>query len=198
MGMDHDAVTTLRERQRLYWQGQVYTMTWMNAANLQGSRILDHIRRPGTADPAEHAATQVVIASDTLTYPISLSLVRRAVTMAMRYAVPPRSAEIRAAVQRFDLAVPATADVRNVLSHFDEYAEGGGRLQTSAVDPGAGLWHTIRYGTHVDPDGDVIVDAHYISVSIDITQPPIELDVVSSLQAGHDLTEAVLSDIPPT
>ncbi|MDG6104032.1 hypothetical protein Daura_23070 [Dactylosporangium aurantiacum] len=190
-------MTTPRERQRLYWQGQVYTMTWMNAANLQGNRILDHIRRPGTADLVEHVATQVVIASDTLTYPISLSLVRRAATLAMRYAVPTRSAEIRDAVQCFDLAVPATADVRNILSHFDAYADGGGHLQAAgAVDPGSGLWHTIRYVTHVGTDGDVIVDAHYISVSIDMTQPPIELDIVSSLQAGHDLTEVVLSDIP--
>jgi hypothetical protein len=174
----------------------MFVMTWMNAAQMQASRILDALRQPGTNVFDDAIANQVTLTSDTLTYPICLSLVRRSAILAMRYADQQRDHEIRDALERFDNAVPDVVKVRNILSHFDEYAEGAGRLQTDPADPGTGLWHTIRHTTDIGRYGETVILAHHISLSIAVTSPAIELDVVSSLRAGRDLTETVVADIP--
>jgi hypothetical protein len=72
--------------------------------------------------------------------------------------------QLEQARTRFNQLVPGLRDARNVLSHFDEYARGQGRLQQDYRDHAAAA-RCYSVGGYDPENGKVVVGPHQIDVN---------------------------------
>ena len=103
---------------------------------------------------------------------VALSLLVRAAAMEAA-AIEQEDAAVRDRLEqaraRFDELVPGLSDARNVLTHFDEYARGHGRLQRGDNDRAAAARHFWGFG--YDPaNGNIVLGPYQIDVEQAVVQ----------------------------
>lgn len=100
-----------------------YVHAWRHAVHLQALRILSS----GTGMPDGPVSKQV----DSYLFVVALRDFLRAVDLAKRLVSEEPGRDLESAVRRFDGAVPHIRTLRDVLEHFDNYAQGTGFIQES-------------------------------------------------------------------
>lgn len=101
----------------------VYIDAWRHAVQLQALRILSS----GTGMPDGPVSKQV----DSYLFVVALRDFLRAVDLAKRLVSEESGRDLESAIGTFDAAVPSIRALRNVLEHFDSYAQGTGYIQDS-------------------------------------------------------------------
>jgi hypothetical protein len=147
-----------------------YVVEWWQAVSNQAERVCGTLR-PGIqwAGTAKQDAMLLAFALDNL---------RRAVQLVAK-VVPDREAElVNERLSRFDSEIPAVREIRNVLSHFDEYVLGKGYLQGKIEDG----WLGIR---HSDTS-----DGFILALKFSPDRPASTLDVTAAREAAHELFQS--------
>lgn len=100
-----------------------------------------------------------------------------------------RSRNLNSAVAAFDAAVPGATDVRDILTHFDEYERGKGTLQKKGLARSApGLVANQLF----ERDGET-TKLHLLGYTVDVATAR---DAASTL-AGAVITALADDDLPP-
>lgn len=127
---------------------------WLQAVNLCADRIQEG------DDPNRQVDARLLI--------LALRLLEQAA--AMEAAAIDEEAQaavwshLEQARTRFNQLVPGMRDARNVLTHFDEYSRGQGRLQQDYRDHAAAA-RCYSVGGYDPANGKVVVGPHQIDVS---------------------------------
>ena len=144
---------------------------WQQAVQVQSLRILS-----GGAAGYTGPFTERV---DAYLFVLALRNLIRAASWTRDSLESAGQAEARAALDRFDLAVPHAVSARDVLEHFDKYLAGVGNLQKEAKSTvPADVWHEIGVQSHVV----------YIAVTPDMV---VSLDVRIATEAAVDLGHSI-------
>ncbi len=127
---------------------------WRRAVNLCAHRIQEG------DDPNRQVDARLLI--------LALSLLEQAAAMEAAAIDEEAQAavwnQLEQARTRFNQLLPGLRDARNVLSHFDEYARGQGRLQHDYRDHAAAA-RCYSVGGYDPESGKVVVGPHQIDVS---------------------------------